>query len=445
MKLEDLFEAEHKTLYCSRDLLNGEDLVAWAHKQGFKNCLTPDDMHVTIAYSKKKIDWSDMTDSFDTVVSRKGGKKDKTKRAIKAFGEKKDAIVLTFESDDLHTRWEEFKDEFGASWDHDGYHPHVTITYDGLPEGLKLEDIEPYEGELRFGPEKMAEVNNKWKSNVKEKKINEGLSQGRMLGLAAPHQNNIYDEDDLLGGAAEDWTWRFEPALPISYFLKAMSADEWKNHMDFRDQDGEDEDDHASLLRGDPINDPVVVVERDGHIGIWDGWHRVASSFISGRTSLPAIIGTRKAVTEAAPKVDVTQTPAFKHFFRNSKVVDKAGKPLIVYHGTASNFRAFNMKKQIMGTIWFTSDKSEIEAGNVGAAGSGKILELYASIQNPAGWDEYDKLGIWELKGRGYDGVILPNRDGSFHGICFEPTQLKSATKNNGNFDRFNKNLNEDD
>lgn len=176
MKIIELFESKDKnlkTLYCSRKLLNGDDIVKWAKEQGFKKVLEPSDMHATIAYSKDEIDWTEMTDSFDTVVSRKDGKKDKTKRAIKAFGEKGDAIVLTFESDDLKTRWKEFIDDFGASWDHDGYHPHVTITYDGLPKGMKLEDIAPYEGELRFGPEIMEPVNTKWKSSVKEKKVNE--------------------------------------------------------------------------------------------------------------------------------------------------------------------------------------------------------------------------------------------------------------------------------
>lgn len=174
MKLIELFEGKEgdfDTLYCSRPLLNANAVIEWAKSQGFTNCVGEDDMHVTVAYSKEKIDWSEMTDSFDNVVSRKDDRMDKTERAVKAFGEKKDAIVLTFENADLHRRWKEFIDDFDASWDHDGYHPHVTITYDGLPEGLKLEDIKPYEGELFFGPEKLEPVKKNWKSNVKEVKL----------------------------------------------------------------------------------------------------------------------------------------------------------------------------------------------------------------------------------------------------------------------------------
>ena len=139
MNSSELFEAkkELKTLYVSRKLINGDDLVAWAHEQGFDKCLDPSDMHVTVAYSKKKIDQSEMTDSLDSVVCKKG------KREMKLFGEKEDCVVLVFDCPELHERWEEFTDEFGASWDHDGYHPHVTISYAGMPEDMKLEDIKP--------------------------------------------------------------------------------------------------------------------------------------------------------------------------------------------------------------------------------------------------------------------------------------------------------------
>lgn len=172
MNSSDLFEAKKnlQTLYVSRKLTNAEDLVAWAHEQGFDKCLDPKEMHVTIAYSKEKIDVSEMTDSFDTVnVAAKKGNKG-GKREMKLFGEKKDCVVLVFECPDLHHRWEEFIDDFGASWDHDGYHPHVTISYNGLPEGLELKDIEPYKGRLEFGPEVHQEINPKWKSKAKEKK-----------------------------------------------------------------------------------------------------------------------------------------------------------------------------------------------------------------------------------------------------------------------------------
>ena len=185
MNSSDLFEAkkELKTLYVSRKLINGEDLVAWAHEQGFDKCLDPKEMHVTVAYSKKKIDQSEMTDSFDTVRSGKKGKNDNN-REMKLFGEKEDCVVLVFECPELHERWEEFIDDFGASWDHDGYHPHVTISYAGMPEDMKLEDIKPYKGVLEFGPEIHKEVNPKWKGKVKEKKTKPKIDESKKSGTA---------------------------------------------------------------------------------------------------------------------------------------------------------------------------------------------------------------------------------------------------------------------
>ena len=137
---------------------------------------------------------------------------------------------------------------------------------------------------------------------------------------------------------------------------------------------------------------------------------------------------------------DVRENPAFQAWFNGSKVVDAEGNPIPVYHGTDKKFQAFDLKKTTQGIIWFTNDRAAVEAGEVGAQGSGVILELYACIKNPAGWKEYDQLGIGELIGRGYDGVILPEKDGTFTGIAFQPTQLK-AIKNKGTWDPNNKRL----
>lgn len=44
---------------------------------------------------------------------------------------------------------------------------------------------------------------------------------------------------------------------------------------------------------------------------------------------------------------DQTNTPEFKKWFGDSKVVDANGKPLVVYHGTAGDFNAFNSIRAI--------------------------------------------------------------------------------------------------
>ena len=139
---------------------------------------------------------------------------------------------------------------------------------------------------------------------------------------------------------------------------------------------------------------------------------------------------------------------ALKNFwawFKGSKVVDSQGRPLVVYHGTDKKFKKINLKKGAMGTFWFTSDKSAIESGNVGASGHGVIMELYVNIQNPANWKQYDQLMLDEFKSRGLDGALLPEADGSLVGFIINShTQVKSATSNKGTFNG-NTTLDEDD
>lgn len=65
------------------------------------------------------------------------------------------AAVLRFTSARLAARWREFR-AAGASWDHEGYQPHVTITYH--PPVKLLGATEPFHGVLRFGPERFAAV-----------------------------------------------------------------------------------------------------------------------------------------------------------------------------------------------------------------------------------------------------------------------------------------------
>lgn len=136
-----------------------------------------------------------------------------------------------------------------------------------------------------------------------------------------------------------------------------------------------------------------------------------------------------------------TDTNNFKNWFADSKVVDAEGKPQVVYHGTDKPFTKVNMKKGAQGVFWVTSNKQALEDGEIGAAGNGTIMSLYANIKNPAGWKEYDQLSLDEIEHRGYDGVVLPNKDGTFEAIIFDPKQVKSATKNKGTFDPNDPNI----
>jgi len=100
---------------------------------------------------------------------------------------------------------------------------------------------------------------------------------------------------------------------------------------------------------------------------------------------------------------------------------------LTVYHGTKEPFKTFNIKKSTHGIVWFTSNKEKIVKGESGANSKGYIITAIVTLNNPAGWDEYEKMSLGELKRDGYDGAILPDggSDGSFDCFVFFNTQIK--------------------
>jgi hypothetical protein len=188
-----------------------------------------------------------------------------------------------------------------------------------------------------------------------------------------------------------------------------------------------------------------------------------------------------------------TETPEFKNWFGESKVVDEKGKPLAVYHGTAAweDFKSFEVGRGTTNTTqfgpeetrrwatFFTPDAEFTSQYNTGKSGRSRIIPAYLSIKNPidlrraadsiafdVAAEKLSKQGInekwlrngtehtWELfdgnsgrdlvnaaKRSGYDGFIFEERgiDGKFHTTyaTLEPTQIKSKF-NKGKFDPKN-------
>lgn len=149
-----------RPLYVRRDLVNVAEFHAWAKEAGFPEVV--EDAHVTVAYSRQPVDWFAMgTDWHDRrgdgsgeFVVPSGGP-----RKVDRLGDQ-GAVVLHFDSDEIRWRHESMR-ERGASWDYEGFHPHVTITY-RAPEGLDLETVVPYAGKLVFGPEIFEPIQEDW-------------------------------------------------------------------------------------------------------------------------------------------------------------------------------------------------------------------------------------------------------------------------------------------
>ncbi len=164
---------------------------------------------------------------------------------------------------------------------------------------------------------------------------------------------------------------------------------------------------------------------------------------------------------------------AFKKWFKNSKVVDENGKPLVVYHGTKQgDFSSFDKSKigaqtdyGYRGRGFYFTPQQELAAMysrdwqkfKQVPNENGRVMPVYLSVQNPyiiKSKDAHNMLSKFEsesftrkLQEQGYDGVFVEMDDlvKSYDGelqeiIVFEPTQIKSVY-NRGTFDENNANV----
>lgn len=214
----------------------------------------------------------------------------------------------------------------------------------------------------------------------------------------------------------------------------------------------------------------------------------------------------------AAPgKINQTDTEAFKRWFGDSAVVDSDGKPLRVFHGTASDITAFDIGRSGESTgntgfygagAYFSEDADYASGFSFWARRSDdqapNVVPVYLSLKNPAyinitprsqaaseksrataekiistmiarGTDQavvdklqgfvsenkfepfmgtlYNALGGGTgttalLKEAGFDGVTIyggiSGKEKLAEAVAFDPTQIKSAIGNNGDFDQSN-------
>jgi hypothetical protein len=194
--------------------------------------------------------------------------------------------------------------------------------------------------------------------------------------------------------------------------------------------------------------------------------------------------GERVVGVEARPEhggrprdqaVDQTQTPEFKKWFGDSKVVDAEGKPLVVYHSTTEDFKSFDQEqlgaasRHPSAALGFFFSKSHEAAdsflSDFDQEHGGNIIPAYLSIKKPyaMAWPEFirrftsktksdsaliDETNAFKekLADQGYDGVLIKRRVKSRSGtemgednwVAFRPEQIKSAIGNKGTFDPNN-------
>jgi hypothetical protein len=177
-----------------------------------------------------------------------------------------------------------------------------------------------------------------------------------------------------------------------------------------------------------------------------------------GALALGAAAGRR-----GSRATDLTSTPAFRRWFGESKVVDGAGRPLVVFHGTGATFDTFDKKMRGFVTessdsktgFFFTSSlqraedaaqdaawMTKPEAWSRPAPDAARVMRVYLKMERPlVRYDMQDDPAdtariIRAAKRAGHDGLIwMQGERGGRDYVVFEPTQIKSATGNRGTFD----------
>jgi hypothetical protein len=169
------------------------------------------------------------------------------------------------------------------------------------------------------------------------------------------------------------------------------------------------------------------------------------------------------AATNGAKDVSGITDAKLQHFFEkareaennSSKVVDENGEPLAVYHGSANDFTKFDT--ELVGSNFNQDEKGFFFTDKVKEAESyahhtsygtrrengGFVYNTYLNIKKPLIVNiDYDPIDEWDNNYRKHisqsknsDGVIIKAERGESMYVSFSPSQIKSATSNNGNFD----------
>lgn len=152
-------------------------------------------------------------------------------------------------------------------------------------------------------------------------------------------------------------------------------------------------------------------------------------------------------------------TPEFKAWFGDSKIVDESGAPIVVYHGTwkPKNFKAFDTRpspnalsapSNVLGAFFTDSTEKANSYANT-QPGASRVMPNYLALNNPyrAGRHELSGLKTAEealafrerLEAEGYDGIIfdMPGKGRPGGYVVFDPARIKSVF-NEGTFDPNN-------
>lgn len=188
----------------------------------------------------------------------------------------------------------------------------------------------------------------------------------------------------------------------------------------------------ASVMKGQPLfsrtltADELLAQVQSGQVDTLtpDQWAQVQRAFLQQSTDAIAPTGT--------------QAPSFQNWFGASRIKNKAGQPLPMYHATDADFTVFDATKSGQSTthptaalgFFFTNDR-----GHAAAKYGSNVLEVYLAIEKPYAMTDADLRKIetvedsqafrQKLEAQGYDGIVMPAETRTRYVAAFRSDQIK--------------------
>ncbi len=160
----------------------------------------------------------------------------------------------------------------------------------------------------------------------------------------------------------------------------------------------------------------------------------------------------------------------FWEWFGDSKTVTSSEQPMVLYHGTGSDFSSFDIDRVgghtdtgMFGKGFYFSTDPKYSSLYAGRGENPNVMPVYVALKNPFITSDSSKLPVIEepktiedmmradvlyseklrneLISQGHDGVIFETSNGELEVVAFYPEQIKSATGNNGKFDGGNSDI----
>jgi hypothetical protein len=170
---------------------------------------------------------------------------------------------------------------------------------------------------------------------------------------------------------------------------RAITRNNWKAEIETVDNVKPGKDVYRDLSRklgGDEAASKALLAAGIPGLRFLDAGSRGAFAKSESRNYVifdDSFVGTPELAQ--SPIVDQTETPAFKKWFGNSKVVDADGKPLVVYHGGNADIEIFNTegRGKTSGTGAFFTDDSRVANNYPNQTSGGNVAPAFLSLKNP--------------------------------------------------------------